>query len=180
MINGILIIHVTVYATTFGSAEMPSAGRAFTTKIITAMIAKGIHIVPLTLHTGVASLEENEPPYEEYYHVPNSTAQIINLARRSQKRIIAVGTTVVRALETVTNSNGVTSSGAGWTDIIITPQRGIHAVNGILTGLHEPKATHLAMLEALTGREHLQITYQQALEKRYLWHEFGDLHLILP
>ena len=170
----------TVYATNLGSAEMPSAGRAFTTKIITKLIAKGVHIVPLVLHTGVASLEDNEPPYEEYYHVPKSTAQIINLARQSQKRIIAVGTTVVRALETVTDLDGLTSSGAGWTNIFITPERGIHAVNGILTGLHEPKATHLAMLEALVGRKHLRISYQQALENRYLWHEFGDLHLILP
>lgn len=170
----------TVFANEPGSAEMPSAGRAFTPEIITQLVAKGVQIVPLILHTGVASLEEHERPYEEYYRVPPETAQAVNEAREAGKRIIAVGTTVVRALETVTAENGQTSPGSGWTDLIITPQRGIRSVNGLLTGLHEPRATHLAMLEAVCGRRHLQITYQQALDGRYLWHEFGDLHLILP
>jgi len=170
----------TIYGTEFGSAEMPSAGRAFTSEIITLLVAKGVQILPLILHTGVASLEEHEPPYEEYYRVPVETARTITQARQNGQRVVAVGTTVVRALETVTASNGVTYPGAGWTEVVITPQRGIHAVNGILTGLHEPKATHLAMLQALTGIDHLKVTYGAALEQRYLWHEFGDLHLILP
>ncbi|QBD78257.1 S-adenosylmethionine:tRNA ribosyltransferase-isomerase [Ktedonosporobacter rubrisoli] len=170
----------TVYATEMGSAEMPSAGRAFTHQLITRLVAKGILIVPLLLHTGVASAEYNEPVYEEYYRVPQSTAYIINAAHEANRRVIAVGTTVVRALETVTDTNGITSAGEGWTDIFITPQRGIHAVNGLITGLHEPLSTHLAMLEAIAGRAHLEITYQQALQEGYLWHEFGDLHLILP
>ena len=159
---------------------MPSAGRAFTTQLITELVAKGVQIAPIILHTGVASLEEHEPPYEEYYRVPAITAERINAARATNRRIIAVGTTVVRALETVTDDKNVTPPGEGWTNIIITPQRGIRAVNGILTGLHEPKATHIAMLAALSGFSHLQKTYAQALEKKYLWHEFGDLHLILP
>lgn len=170
----------TVFANEIGSAEMPSAGRAFTPEIITQLAAKGVHIAPLILHTGVASLGDDERPYEEYYRVPPETANIVNGARQSGKRIIAVGTTVVRALETVTDESGVTYAGEGWTDVIITPRRGIRAVNGLLTGLHEPGASHLAMLEALCGRRHLQITYQQALAQHYLWHEFGDLHLILP
>lgn len=170
----------TVYTTEAGSAEMPSAGRAFTPELITRLVAKGVQIVPLILHTGVASLEEHEPPYEEYYRVPAATVQAINTARAASRRIIAVGTTVVRALETVTGADGITYPGEGWTEVIITPQRGIHAVNAMLTGLHEPRATHLAMLEALAGREHLQITYAEALRERYLWHEFGDLHLMLP
>ncbi len=95
------------------------------------------------------------------------------------QRVIAVGTTVVRALETVTDSSGVTHPGEGWTDTIITPQRGVRAINGLLTGLHEPRSTHLAMLEALAGRDHLQLTYREALRERYLWHEFGDVHLIV-
>jgi S-adenosylmethionine:tRNA ribosyltransferase-isomerase len=163
-----------------GSAEMPSAGRAFTPELITRLVAQSVQIAPLILHTGVASLEDHEPPYEEFYRVPTATAQIVTAARQAHKRIIAVGTTVIRALETVTDAEGVTHPGEGWTSVIITPKRGIHAVNGMLTGLHEPRATHLAMLEALTGREHLHITYQEALEHNYLWHEFGDLHLILP
>lgn len=170
----------TVYATERGSAEMPSAGRAFTPELITRLIAHGVQIVPLLLHTGVASLEAHEPPYEEVYRVPIDTARIVNQARVEGKRIIAVGTTVVRALETVTDRSGTTHPGEGWTREIITPQRGIRAVNGLLTGLHEPRATHLAMLEALAGSRHLQVTYAEALRHGYLWHEFGDLHLILP
>lgn len=170
----------TVYATEAGSAEMPSAGRAFTSPILTQLVARGVQIVPLMLHTGVASLEEHEPPYEEFYRVPLDTARVVTDARRTGRRIVAVGTTVVRALETVTDADGVTHPGEGWTREIITPERGIYAVSGLLTGFHEPRATHLAMLEALAGRDHLQLTYAAALHERYLWHEFGDLHLILP
>lgn len=170
----------TVYATEKGSAEMPSAGRAFTHELITQLVARGIHVAPLLLHTGVASLESHEPPYEEFYRVPLETARLVNATRKAGKRIVAVGTTVVRALETVTDSEGVAHPGEGWTRLVITPQRGIRAVNAMLTGLHEPQASHLAMLEALAGLEHLQVTYAEALRTGYLWHEFGDLHLILP
>jgi S-adenosylmethionine:tRNA ribosyltransferase-isomerase len=170
----------TVYATEKGSAEMPSAGRAFTPELITRLIAKGVQIAPLILHTGVASLEDHEPPYEEYYLVPTTTAQIVNDARQSGKRVIAVGTTTVRALETVTSREGVTLPGEGWTRLIVTPERGLRAVNGLLTGFHEPRSTHLAMLEALAGRPHLRLAYDAALQHGYLWHEFGDLHLLLP
>jgi S-adenosylmethionine:tRNA ribosyltransferase-isomerase len=169
-----------VYATEVGSAEMPSAGRAFTTELITKLVAHGVQVAPLLLHTGVASLEKQEPPYEEFYRVPPETARLVNATHVAKKRVIAIGTTVVRALETVTDKAGTTHAGEGWTDLIITPQRGMYAVNAMLTGLHEPLATHLAMLEALAGRKHLKITYAEALRKGYLWHEFGDLHLILP
>jgi S-adenosylmethionine:tRNA ribosyltransferase-isomerase len=170
----------TVYATEAGSAEMPSAGRAFTPELLTRLAARGVLIVPLLLHTGVASLEEHEPPYEEYYRVPIDTARVLNDARAAGQRIIAVGTTVVRALETVTDAQGRTHPGEGWTRLVITSHRIIRSVDALLTGLHEPRATHLAMLEALAGREHLRTTYAEALQRGYLWHEFGDLHLILP
>jgi S-adenosylmethionine:tRNA ribosyltransferase-isomerase len=170
----------TVYATEMGSAEMPSAGRAFTPTLITQLVARGIHIAPLLLHTGVASLETHEPPYEEYYRVSSETARMVNATHSVGKRVVAVGTTVVRALETVTDRAGVTHPGEGWTHLVITPERGMRAANAMLTGLHEPRATHLAMLEALASRGHLTIAYRAALQERYLWHEFGDLHLILP
>lgn len=170
----------TVYATEAGSAEMPSAGRAFSEKIITRLVAKGVQIAPLLLHTGVASLEDHEPPYEEYYRVPAESAELINQARTAGKRIIAVGTTAIRALETVSDRRGKVHPGEGWTGLIITPERGLFSVNGLLTGFHEPRATHLAMIEALAGTSHLQVTYPEALRQGYLWHEFGDLHLILP
>jgi S-adenosylmethionine:tRNA ribosyltransferase-isomerase len=181
----------TVYATEVGSAEMPSAGRAFTPELITRLVANGVRVVPLILHTGVASLEDDEPPYEEFYRVPPETAAAINAARAAGRRVIAVGTTVVRALETVTDREGSTHPGEGWTDLFITPERGIRSVDAMLTGLHEPRSTHLSMLEALvgsvseyplstSGAEHLEVAYTEALKRGYLWHEFGDLHLILP
>ena len=169
-----------VYATESGSAEMPSAGRAFTSRLITQLVAHGIQIAPLILHTGVASLEDYEPPYEEYYRVSPETARLVNATRTAGKRVIAVGTTVIRALETVTNKDGTTHPGEGWTRVVVTPARGIRAVNALRTGVHEPHASHLFMLEALAGQEHLKVTYTEALHERYLWHEFGDLHLILP
>ncbi|MEJ7814640.1 MAG: S-adenosylmethionine:tRNA ribosyltransferase-isomerase [Rubrobacter sp.] len=181
----------TVYATEVGSAEMPSAGRAFTPELITRLVANGVRVVPLILHTGVASLEDDEPPYEEFYRVPPETADAINAARTAGRRVVAVGTTVVRALETVTDRDGLTHPGEGWTDLFITPERGVRSVDAMLTGLHEPRSTHLSMLEALAGRgsvcplatsstEHLEVAYAEALREGYLWHEFGDLHLILP
>ncbi len=170
----------TVYATELGSAEMPSAGRAFTSELITRLVARGVQIAPLILHTGVASLETHEPPYAEMYRVPVQTAEIVTHARQAGRCVIAVGTTAVRALETVTQPDGITYPGAGWTELVITPERGLRAVTGLLTGLHEPESTHLAMLAALAGRAHLERAYAAALEQRYLWHEFGDLHLILP
>ena len=170
----------TVYATEIGSAEMPSAGRAFTAELITSLVAHGIQIAPVILHTGVASLEAHEFPYEEYYRVPAETARMVNAARAGHKRVVAVGTTVVRALETVASEDGTVHGGEGWTALIVTPERGIHAVNALLTGFHEPHATHLLMLQALARLEHLKIAYNEALREGYLWHEFGDLHLILP
>jgi S-adenosylmethionine:tRNA ribosyltransferase-isomerase len=169
----------TVYATEKGSAEMPSAGRAFTPELITRLVARGVQVAPLILHTGVASLEEDEPPYEEFYKVPAATARTVNAARVSGGRVVAVGTTVVRALETVTGTDGVTHPGEGWTDRIVTPERGVGSVDAMLTGLHEPRSTHLWMLEAVAGRRHLEVAYAEALDGGYLWHEFGDLHLIL-
>jgi len=170
----------TVYATEPGSAEMASAGRAFTPELMTQLVAQGVQVAPLILHTGVSSLEDHEPPYEEYYRVPAETARLVNEARAAGRRVVAVGTTVVRALETVASPEGQVHPGEGRTGLVITPERGLYAVDALLTGLHEPRSSHLAMLEALAGREHLQLTYAEALRQKYLWHEFGDLHLILP
>lgn len=169
-----------VFVTEIGSAEMPSAGRAFTPELLTQLVARGVMVAPILLHTGVASPEAHEPPYEEFYRVPAETARLVTLARSAGKRVVAVGTTVVRALETVTDPAGATHPGEGWTCTVVTPERGIRSVNALLTGLHEPRSSHLAMLEALVGRQHLGRAYSQALRHGYLWHEFGDLHLILP
>jgi S-adenosylmethionine:tRNA ribosyltransferase-isomerase len=170
----------TVYATELGSAEMPSAGRAFTPELITRLVARGVQFAPLLLHTGVASLEADEQPYEETYRVPAETARMVNLARSAGKRVVAVGTTVMRALETVTGGDGLTNPGEGWTDLVISPEDSIRSANALLTGLHEPRSSHLAILTALAGLDHVRTAYAAALEKGYRWHEFGDLHLILP
>ncbi|MCC7207201.1 MAG: S-adenosylmethionine:tRNA ribosyltransferase-isomerase [Anaerolineae bacterium] len=170
----------TVFATEPGSAEMPSAGRPFTHRLVTRLAAKGVQFAPLLLHTGVSSQENREPPYPEYYRVSRATAHIVNAARHDGRRVVAVGTTAIRALETVTDGRGRVRAGEGWTELVVTPERGIFAVDGLITGFHEPKSSHLAMLEALAGRPHLEMTYAEALRERYLWHEFGDVHLLLP
>jgi len=177
----------TIFATETGSAEMPSAARPFTPELVTRLVSAGVQIAPLLLHTGVASLEDHEPPYEEFYRVSPETAERVNAARRGGRRVIAVGTTVVRALETVTDARGTTSAGEGWTNLVITRARPLRAVNALITGLHEPRASHLKMLEqaieaAASNRPvagHLERAYQEAREAGYLWHEFGDSHLII-
>lgn len=170
----------TVYADEPGSAEMPSAGRAFTEDLIGELKLRGVQLTPIVLHTGVASLEADEMPYPEYYRVPEVTARLINEARNKGKRTVAVGTTSVRAIETVTDNIGRVNPGEGWTNLVIKPGRELRSINGLLTGFHEPRSSHLGILTALAGREHVHKSYRVALEKGYLWHEFGDLHLILP
>jgi S-adenosylmethionine:tRNA ribosyltransferase-isomerase len=169
-----------VYASEPGSAEMPSAGRPFTPEVLTRLVAKGVGVTPLVLHTGVASLEADELPYPEHVSVPQSTASRVNATRAAGGRVIAVGTTVVRALETAADACGEVSAFDGWTDLVITPSRGVAVVDGLLTGWHEPEASHLLMLEAVAGRDLLESSYAASLAEGYLWHEFGDLHLILP
>jgi S-adenosylmethionine:tRNA ribosyltransferase-isomerase len=169
-----------VYVTEPGSAEMPSAGRPFTPEVLTRLVAKGVGVAPLLLHTGVASLEANEPPYAEYFKVTSATAHRINDARRRGGRVIGIGTTVVRALESVVDDMGRVHPGEGWTETVVSPEHPVTSIDGFLTGWHEPEASHLAMLEAIAGRDLLEASYAAALEGGYLWHEFGDVHLILP
>ena len=170
----------TVFATHPGCAEMPSAGRPFTHELVTALVARGIAIAPFTLHTGVSSQQAGEAPYPERFSVPQATARQIDAARAGGGRAIAVGTTVVRALESVAGDDGTLRAGAGWTRHVVTPETGVRAVDGLLTGWHEPDATHLLMLEAVGGRALVERSYAEALRCGYLWHEFGDVHLILP
>jgi S-adenosylmethionine:tRNA ribosyltransferase-isomerase len=173
-------MYQTVYAGPPGSAEMPSAGRAFSPDVLERLAHRGIGFVTLTLHTGVASLETHERPYAEEFWVPEVTAAAVRRARAGGHRVIAVGTTVVRALESAVElGTGEAVASHAWTELMITPERRLSIVNSLLTGFHEPKATHLAMLEAIAGRCHLEAAYAAALDGRYLWHEFGDLHLIL-
>jgi S-adenosylmethionine:tRNA ribosyltransferase-isomerase len=141
--------------------------------------SKGVVIAPIILHTGVASLEAGEPPYPERFRVAGCAAAAVNRARANGGRVVAVGTTVVRALETVASPDGTVGAGEGWTDVVITPERGVRAVDALVTGFHEPRASHLALLEAIAGRDHLRVAYKAAVQNSYLWHEFGDLHLLV-
>ena len=169
----------TIFADEPGSAEMPSAGRPFSQRVLDDLFDRGVQVAPLVLHTGVSSLELGERPYPERYRVPTLTATRVNAHRAAGGRVIAVGTTVVRALETVAAPDGTVEPGEGWTGLMITPERGVRAIDGLITGWHEPDATHLLMLEAVGGRELIERSYAAAVSAGYRWHEFGDTHLIL-
>lgn len=163
-----------------GSSEMPSAGRGFTQNLVTKLLQKGIVFAPILLHTGVSSLEENEPPYPEYMELSPVSALIINNANQQGKRVIAVGTTAVRAVESAVNQAGEVAAYMGNTDLFITDDYRMKATSGLLTGFHEPRASHLNMLQSLAGFEYIGKAYAAAIENNYYWHQFGDLHLILP
>jgi S-adenosylmethionine:tRNA ribosyltransferase-isomerase len=167
--------HQTIFATEPGSAEMPSAGRPFTKRTLNDLRKRGVSVQRITLHTGVSSQERGERPYPERYAVSHHTATRIN---ERQGRLIAVGTTVVRALETVTDDQGRVHAGHGWTNLVVTPDKPVH-VDGLLTGWHEPDASHLLMLEAIAGQSLLERSYAAARDHGYRWHEFGDSHLLL-
>jgi S-adenosylmethionine:tRNA ribosyltransferase-isomerase len=175
-----LSMYQNVYATEAGSAEMPSAGRPFTADLLTRLVAKGVGVTPIVLHTGVASLGSDESPYPERLVVPGYTAARVNATHATGGRVVAVGTTVVRALESAVDEDGRAMALDGWTDLFVTPDRGVRLVDGLLTGWHEPEASHLLMLEAVAGRALLERSYEASLAGGYRWHEFGDVHLIVP
>jgi S-adenosylmethionine:tRNA ribosyltransferase-isomerase len=176
----------TIFGTRPGSAEMPSASRPFTPEMVTRLVARGVTIAPLTLDTGVSSLEGDEEPYPEHYEVSPATARLVNLTRRSGGRVIAAGSTVVRAVESAALAAAgaapgeVVAAAAGWTEHVVTPDTGVAVADGLLTGLHEPRSSHLRMLAAFAGEDLLTRCYAAALDRGYLWHEFGDVHLLLP
>jgi S-adenosylmethionine:tRNA ribosyltransferase-isomerase len=186
----------TVFGATPGSAEMPSASRPFTAEMIARLVVRGVTIAPLTLHTGVSSLEGGEQPYPEPYDIPPATARLVDATRQAGGRVVAVGTTVVRALETAAaardrgaagplpagepGESGPLPASAGWTHHLVTPQSPPRVVDALFTGLHEPRSSHLLMLTAFAGPDLLRRCYAAAVAHSYLWHEFGDVHLLLP
>ncbi|THV28966.1 S-adenosylmethionine:tRNA ribosyltransferase-isomerase [Glycomyces paridis] len=172
-----LSAYQTAFATVPGSAEMPSAARPFTPEIVTRLVSAGVGIAPITLHTGVASLESDEDPYPEWFEVGEYTARQVNATREAGGRVIAVGTTAVRALESAVSEGRVVAA-SGHTERIVSTAHPVEVVDGLLTGFHEPRSTHLSMLEAICETELLRASYEAAIGARYLWHEFGDVHLI--
>ena len=167
-----------------GSAEMPSAARPFTARVLDSLRKNGIKIAEITLHTGVSSHEvetdavEEQPLYAEPFHVSVETAQKVNQPRSEGRRVIAVGTTAVRALESAWDGRKV-SPARGFTRLYVHPKHGVHTVDGLISGFHDPFASHLAMLYAIAGQAMIRAAYTQAVDHGYLWHEFGDSHLIL-
>jgi S-adenosylmethionine:tRNA ribosyltransferase-isomerase len=174
----------TIFASVPGSAEMPSAAYPFTQRVLDSLSARGVELAGIVLHTGVSSLEveaeevESHPLYPEPFVVPDMTAQAVNRAHAEGRRVIAVGTTCVRALESAWDGAQVRAS-SGFTRVYIHPRRGVHTVDGLISGLHDPVTSHLAMLYAIAGKELIQSGYSEAVHEGYLWHEFGDSHLIL-
>ncbi len=178
-----LSAYQTVFARRPGSAEMPSAARPFSLPVVDELANRGVRIAPIELHTGVSSLESSDDParhnmYPEPFAVPAETADAINQARRQGRPVIAVGTTVVRALESAWDGEGVRTA-RGSTRVVVSPERGINTVDGLITGFHDPHASHLAMLHAVAGEPVITTAYDEAARAGYLWHEFGDSHLIL-
>ena len=169
-----------VYATHPGSAEMVSAGRPFTERLLVRLMAAGVTVAPIVLHAGVSSPEAHEPPLPERFEVPPDTARLVRSAQAAGRRVVAVGTTVVRALETVARPDGTVVADQGRTELVLGPDRPARVVTGLITGLHLPEASHLLLLEAVAGTELVGAAYQAAVEQRYLWHEFGDSMLFLP
>jgi S-adenosylmethionine:tRNA ribosyltransferase-isomerase len=163
-----------------GSSEMPSAGRGFTVDVVKRLLRKGVVFAPVVLHTGVSSLEEQETPYPEYMEIDPISTSIINTAKRMGSRIIAVGTTSVRVIETVANQDGTVMPYRGNTELFIDESYSMKVADGLLTGFHEPRASHLNMLVSIGGFEQIDQAYREAINAGYFWHQFGDLHLILP
>jgi S-adenosylmethionine:tRNA ribosyltransferase-isomerase len=172
--------HQTVYATEEGSAEMPSAGRPFTAPLLVRLMAAGVVVAPVVLHAGVSSPELHEPPAPERMRVPPATARLVEATRSGGGRVVAVGTTVTRALESAAWPDGVVRPRAGWTSLVLGPERPARVVTGLVTGLHEPEASHLLLLEAVAGAGLVGEAYAAAVDGGYLWHEFGDSMLLLP
>jgi S-adenosylmethionine:tRNA ribosyltransferase-isomerase len=180
-----LSAYQSMFARAPGSAEMPSAARPFTPDVVGRLEKKGVRIARIRLHTGVSSIEVEEENVEDHpippepFRVPQATADVVNATRESGRRVVAIGTTVVRALESAWRTDHVEAA-AGFTRVVIHPERGVHAVDGLLTGFHDPGASHLAMLYAVAGKDLVRDGYEEAIKGRYLWHEFGDSHLLLP
>jgi S-adenosylmethionine:tRNA ribosyltransferase-isomerase len=178
-----LAAYQSVFGARPGSAEMPSAGRPFTTGLVTRMLVRGVAVAPVTLHTGVSSQEAGEAPQPERFAVPAATARMVNATREAGGRVVAVGTTVTRALESAVE---VTPAGhrvvpvSGWTERVISPSHPARVVTGLVTGWHDPHASHLLLVESVAGPDLTQAAYDAAVAGGYLWHEFGDAALLLP
>lgn len=170
----------TIFGQHPGSAEMASAARPFTWRVLADVAARGVAVRPIVLHTGVSSLERGEPPQPERFCVGRETAEAVNATRQAGGRVVAVGTTVTRALESAVGEDGAARASRGWTDLVLGPDRPARVVDGLVTGWHETDASHMALLRAVVDGTVVERAYAEARESGYLWHEFGDSCLLLP
>jgi S-adenosylmethionine:tRNA ribosyltransferase-isomerase len=169
----------TIFALCPGSAEMPSAARPFSADLVARLVAQGVIFAPITLHTGLSSQDVGEVPQPEWFEVSETTAHLINSSRARGGRVIAVGTTATRAIESGASADGIITAASGWTDLVISPERPVRVVDGLITGWHNPEASHLLLVESVAGAALTQRAYDAAVAERYLWHEFGDSCLFL-
>jgi S-adenosylmethionine:tRNA ribosyltransferase-isomerase len=169
----------TIFALCPGSAEMPSAARPFSAELVARLVAQGVIFAPITLHTGLSSQDAGEVPQPEWFEVSETTAHLVNSSRARGGRVIAVGTTATRAIESVASPDRIVATASGWTDLVISPDRPVRVVDGLITGWHDPEASHLLLVESVAGEALTQRAYDAAVAERYLWHEFGDSCLFL-
>ena len=169
----------TIFALCPGSAEMPSAARPFSAELVARLVSRGVIFAPITLHTGLSSQDAGEAPQPEWFEVSETTAHLVNSSRARGGRVIAVGTTATRAIESAAQPNGIVAAASGWTDLVISPERPVRIVDGLITGWHNPEASHLLLVESVAGAELTQRAYDAAVAEHYLWHEFGDSCLLM-
>ena len=169
----------TIFALCPGSAEMPSAGRPFSADLVARLVAQGVIFAPITLHTGLSSQDAGEAPQPEWFEVSETTARLVNSSQSRGGRVIAVGTTATRAIESAARADGSVAAASGWTDLVISPERPVRVVDGLITGWHNPDASHLLLVESVAGAELTQRAYDAAVVEHYLWHEFGDSCIFL-
>jgi S-adenosylmethionine:tRNA ribosyltransferase-isomerase len=169
----------TIFALCPGSAEMPSAARPFSAELVARLVARGVIFAPITLHTGLSSQDAGEAPQREWFEVSETTAHLVNSSRARGSRVVAVGTTATRAIESAARPDGIVAAASGWTDLVISSERPVRVVDGLITGWHNPEASHLLLVESVVGAELTQRAYDAAVAENYLWHEFGDSCLLL-
>lgn len=175
----------TVYASHPGSAAAPTAGLHFTNEVIKALEDKGVNIAKLTLHVGLGTFRPVKAEYitehkmhSEYYEITDEAAQKINYAKDNGKRVISVGTTSTRTLETITDDNGHVKASSGWTDIFIYPGYKFKLVDGLITNFHLPESTLIMLVSTLAGKENTMNAYKEAVKEKYRFFSFGDAMFI--
>lgn len=176
----------TVYARFPGSVAAPTAGLHFTKELLEKVKGKGVEIAYITLHVGLGTFRpvkvkeiEQHKMHSEYYEVNRETAEKINKAKENGKRIIAVGTTSTRTLETVANSQGIVEPKQGWSDIFIYPGYKFKIVDSLITNFHLPESTLIMLVSAFAGKEKIFNAYKEAIEKKYRFFSFGDAMYIM-